>query len=100
MYATPGMTEFPLGEKWKLGIMPGDGIVKILDNQVENPYEIVGMPRCEIYLYMDDPDHGYDQALKAGGQAISSGAIWNWGDYAAYCSDYDGNIIVFAKQMK
>ncbi len=94
----PGMTEFNLTQKLSLGIMPGDGIVRILDNKVGNPNEIQGLPRCEVYLFVDNPDFYYDKAIEFGGQGISKGEIRNWGDYVSYCSDYDGNIIAFAKR--
>ena len=94
----PGMTEFSLTQKLSLGIMPGDGIVRILDNKVGNPNEIQGLPRCEVYLFVDNPDLYYDKAIEYGGQGISKGKIRNWGDYVSYCSDYDGNIIAFAKR--
>jgi predicted enzyme related to lactoylglutathione lyase len=93
-----GMTEFSLTQNLSLGIMPGDDIVRILDNKVGNPNEIDRQPRCEVYLFVDDPDFYYDKAIELGGQGISKGAIRNWGDYVSYCSDYDGNIIAFAKK--
>jgi len=93
----PGMTEFRLGNQVKLGIMPGDGIAKILDGRIPNPNLIAGATRCELYLYVDHPDVYYERAVKAGGRGVSRGAIRNWGDYVAYCSDDDGNLIAFAR---
>ncbi|HYF82989.1 MAG TPA: VOC family protein [Clostridia bacterium] len=92
----PGMTEFTLSKGIILGIMPGDGIEKILDNKVGNPNRIDGLPRCEVYLFVDNPDNYYEKAIEIGGQGISKGAKRNWGDYVSYCSDFDGNIIAFA----
>lgn len=94
----PGMTEFKLADNVTLGIMPGDGIVRILDNQVKNPNDIAGFPRCEVYIFVDDPDSYYKKAVESGGTGISEGERRNWGDYVSYCSDFDGNIIAFAKR--
>lgn len=95
----PGMTEIPLTAGSRLGLMPGDGIVRILDQQVNNPNENDSTPRCELYLYVENPDHCYEKALALGGRGISPGAVRNWGDYAAYCADFDGNILAFAKRI-
>lgn len=79
--------------------MPEDGIVRILDDRVGNPNDHVGAPRCELYLYVDDPDEYYERAVQAGGTGVSRGASRNWGDYVAYCSDGDSNLIAFAKPI-
>lgn len=95
----PGMTEFDLTENTSLGIMPGDGIVRVLDNKVPNPNSIKGIPKCELYLFVDSSDECYERALEAGGVGISKGMQRNWGDYVAYCSDVDSNIIAFARRQ-
>lgn len=93
----PGMTEFDLAENTSLGIMPGEGIVNILENKIQNPSSIKDIPRCELYLYVDKVDECYDRAISSGGHGISKGKTRNWGDYVAYCTDFDGNIIAFAR---
>jgi len=92
----PGMTEFNLAENITIGIMPGDNIARILNHKVVNPNEVSGVPRCEIYLFVDNPDTYYDKVVNAGGHGISRGQLRNWGDYVSYCSDFDGNILAFA----
>ncbi len=94
-----GMTEIPLTETTRLGILPGDGIVGILEGNVDNPNQNTAYPRCEIYLYVDDPTFYYNKVVELGGRGISAAAQRNWGDYVSYCTDFDGNIIAFA-QMK
>lgn len=94
----PGMTEFTLSPNTKLGLMPEDGIMRILENQIPHPAKANGIPRNEIYLYVDDPDAFYDRIVMNGGTGISSTALRNWGDYAAYGMDLDGNILAFAKK--
>lgn len=92
-----GMTEIPLTETTRLGILPGDGIVGILEGNVDNPNQNTAYPRCEIYLYVDDPIHYYNKVIELGGRGISAAAHRSWGDYVSYCADFDGNIIAFAK---
>jgi len=94
----PGMTEFELSNNVSLGIMPEEGIMRILENKIENPKNANGVPRCEIYLFVDDPDKYYEKIIKAGGIGISKGELRNWGDYVAYGEDPDGHIIAFAKE--
>ena len=50
----PGMTEFALAPNVSLGIMPETGIMRLLENKIPNPTQANGIPRCEIYLYVDN----------------------------------------------
>jgi len=93
------MTEFHLANNVVLGLMPEEGIVRILDNKIPNPKEANGVPRSEIYLFVDEPDKYYIRAVEAGGTGISKTELRNWGDHAAYCSDIDGHILAFAKKV-
>lgn len=93
----PGMTEIPLLNNTFLGLMPGKNIVTILDNAVNDPDTCHDAPRCELYLYVDNPDMYYERAITLGAHPISKGKLRNWGDYVAYCSDFDNNLIAFAK---
>lgn len=94
----PGMTEFHLTNNVTLGLMPEDGIVRILENKIQNPKEAKGVPRSELYLFVDEPDEYYTRVINAGGTGISKTERRNWGDYVAYCSDIDGHILAFAKK--
>lgn len=93
----PGMTEIPLSKTTFLGLMPGKNIVTILDNAVNDPDTLPEAPRCELYLYVENPDMYYERAITLGARPISAGKKRNWGDYVAYCSDLDNNLIAFAK---
>lgn len=95
-----GMTEFHLTNNVILGLMPEEGIMRILDNKIPNPKEAKGVPRSEIYVFVDNPDEYYLRAVMAGGTGISKTELRNWGDYVAYCSDIDGHILAFAKKAK
>lgn len=94
----PGMTEFKLFDGVSLGIMPEEGISRILGNGVPNPSEGNGIPRCEIYLFVDDPNKYYNRLISAGGKGISGSELRTWGDYVSYGADPDGHIIAFAKK--
>lgn len=96
----PGMTEFHLVLNVLLGLMPEEGVMKILENKIPNPKNANGVPRSEIYLYVDEPNEYYIRAIDAGGTGISKTNLRNWGDYVAYCSDIDGHILAFAKKSE
>jgi uncharacterized glyoxalase superfamily protein PhnB len=93
----PGMTEFKLTNDFLLGIMPESGIVKILGNKMPDPRTGNGIPRCELYLLVNDPERSLQQAIRSGAKEISPAELRSWGDIVAYCSDPDGHIIAFAK---
>lgn len=94
----PGMTEFLLNENAKLGIMPCSGIAKILGEKLPNPSLATGIPKCELYLYVDNIDSRFKIALEAGAKLVSKIEKRNWGDKVCYFSDDDGNVIAFAEK--
>ncbi len=96
----PGMTEFALAPNVLLGIMPETGIMRLLENKIPNPTQANGIPRCEIYLYVDNPDEFLEKLVKAGGKKISLGKLRNWSDFVSYGLDPDGNVLAFAKKVK
>jgi uncharacterized glyoxalase superfamily protein PhnB len=91
-----GMTEFIINEHTRLGLMPEDGIVRLLENKIPHPSTAKGIPRSEIYIYIDNPEAFYRRALQAGAKAISPLQRRNWGDSVAYCADLDGHTLAFA----
>jgi predicted enzyme related to lactoylglutathione lyase len=95
----PGMTEFRLSDHSSLGIMPEQGIAKILGTTVPHPETGNGIPRCELYLLVSDPEMYYPRLLEAGGKLISPLQPRPWGDLAAYGADLDGHVVAFAKPM-
>jgi lactoylglutathione lyase len=94
----PGMTELVIGDM-TLGLMPEKGIAKILGDTIAHPETGSGIPRCELYLYVDDPREQYEKALAAGAKGLSPPAARDWGDEAAYCADPDGHILAFARKI-
>lgn len=95
----PGMTEFNLSDNCKIGLMPNNGIAKILVDKTPHPDCGNGIPRCELYLYVDNVQLEFDNATKNGARLISPILDRNWGDKACYFSDPDGHIIAFAEKI-
>jgi catechol 2,3-dioxygenase-like lactoylglutathione lyase family enzyme len=95
----PGMTEFLLNEGCKLGLMPESGIAKIFEDKAKHPALGSGIPRCEIYLLVDDPSKSHELALRLGATNVSDVAVRDWGHTAGYVKDFDGHIVAFAKAV-
>jgi catechol 2,3-dioxygenase-like lactoylglutathione lyase family enzyme len=93
----PGMTEFQISDNFLLGLMPENGIAKIICPKVPHPSTGKGIPRCELYLFVADPTESLERAVNNGAILISRSERRDWGDDVAYCSDPDGHIIAFAK---
>jgi len=94
----PGMTEFELTGDTLLGLMPVEGIAKLLGDSVPHPGEGRGIPRCELYLYLENPQEVYEKCLVLGATGIAGVALRNWGDYAGYLADPDGHILALASK--
>lgn len=96
----PGMTEFRLAANCIFGIMPEKGIKKLLGKNLPDPSKANGIPRCELYLIVDNPQEYHNRALDRGAREISPLQTRSWGDRTAYCMDPDGHVIAFAEQIK
>ncbi len=94
----PGMTEFLLNDGAVLGLMPVAGIKRQLGEKLPNPDNAQGIPRSEVYLFVDDPEMFHSRSLKFGGQELSGLSLRDWGHEAAYSMDADGHVLVFAKE--
>lgn len=94
----PGMTEFVLNNNLKLGLMPENGIAKILTNKMPHPAEGNGIPRCELYLLSTESETLLGNVVKAGAVQISPFLPRDWGHTVGYFSDPDGHIIAIAKE--
>lgn len=96
----PGMTEFTLSETLKIGLMPNNGIAKIITPATLHPEKGNGIPRCEFYFYVENIELEFQNALQAGAKIISGIENRNWGDRVCYFADLDGHIIAFAEKIK
>lgn len=95
----PGMTEFCINDFLKLGLMPNDGIAKIITPLMPHPNLGKGIPRCELYLLTDDLENHFEKMLHFGATLVSPISERNWGDVAGYFADEDGHIIALAKRL-
>jgi predicted enzyme related to lactoylglutathione lyase len=95
----PGMTEFKLSENCKLGLMPNNGIAKILSDKTPHPSTGNGIPRCELYFNVDDIVYEFQNALNIGAKLISEIEVRSWNEKVCYFADIDGHIIAFAEKI-
>ncbi len=93
----PGMTEFRLSADVVVGLMPSDGIKRLLGDRLPDPAQAAGIPRAEIYLVGDDAAAYHSRAIAAGAKELSPLAMRDWGDRAAYSLDPDGHVLAFAE---
>ena len=78
--------------------MPESGIAKILGDNVTHPSKGNGIPRCELYLKVENAQRYFDRGIKSGAKEISPIQHRNWGDNTGYMSDPDGHVIAFAEK--
>lgn len=95
----PGMTEFSLNEFVKIGLMPNEGIAKIITPILPHPTSENGIPRCELYLQVDNIEIIFEEAKKAGAREVSPIALRDWGSRVGYVADFDGHVIAFATKI-
>ncbi len=94
----PGMTEFTLKPHVKIGLMPETGIAKILTDKTKHPSTGNGIPRCELYLVVDNAKAYIERGLEAGGRLVSQLQERDWGDKVGYLLDLDGHVLAFAEK--
>jgi catechol 2,3-dioxygenase-like lactoylglutathione lyase family enzyme len=90
----PGMVEFKLSEGHILGLMPEEGIKKILNRQ--NSDSNNASLRAELYFRVNHPETYFEKALSLGAQGLSPVQERNWGARAGYVMDHDGYILAFS----
>ncbi len=95
----PGMTEFILNDFCKLGLMPNDGIAKIITPQLPHPNLGNGIPRCELYFLVENVEDEFEIIQNLGVNIISAIEPRDWGDAAFYFSDLDGHVIALAQRL-
>ncbi|HMZ46730.1 MAG TPA: VOC family protein [Chitinophagaceae bacterium] len=95
----PGMTQFTITENCSLGLMPNTGIAKIITPAMPHPDQAIGVPKCEVYLYVSNVQFYYEHALAIGAKLVSKLDDRDWGDKACYFADLDGHIIAFAEKL-
>lgn len=94
----PGMTEFRLQANVVLGLMPENGIARLLKEAITHPSEAKGAPRAELYLTVNEAQQFHKRALAHGARELSPLQLRDWGDEVAYCADPDGHVLAFAQR--
>ena len=95
----PGMTEFIISDNCKIGLMPNEGIAKILSDKTPHPETGTGIPRSELYFHVENIQLEFDNAINNGAKLISPITYRDWGDRVCYFADPDGHIIAFAEKI-
>lgn len=93
----PGMTEFELRDGCILGLMPEQGIKRLLGDSIGDPADARRAPRGEVYLLAGDAASMHRAALNAGARELSPPAARDWGHVVGYCEDPDGHVVAFAE---
>jgi catechol 2,3-dioxygenase-like lactoylglutathione lyase family enzyme len=94
----PGMTEFDLPGGGVLGLMPEQGVRKLLGEALPDPSAARGSPRAELYLLVDEPSVYHARALAAGAVELSPLLPRDWGHLAAYSLDPEAFVLAFASR--
>jgi lactoylglutathione lyase len=94
-----GMTEFALMDNCKLGLMPNKGIARIIGDLLPHPDNGTGIPRCELYLSVDDVSKAIDRAMNCGAKMVSPVADRDQGDRVGYVADPDRHVIALAHRI-
>jgi catechol 2,3-dioxygenase-like lactoylglutathione lyase family enzyme len=92
----PGMTEFSLGTEMVLGLMPEEGVDRLLSGSIIHPSQASRIPRSELYLVVENAAAFHSRAIAAGARELSPLAFRDWGHFAAYSADPDGHVLAFA----
>jgi len=95
-----GMTEFALTDSCKLGLMPNKGIARIIGETLPHPESGTGIPRCELYLIVEDAREAFKHAMHCGARLVSPVADRDWGDRVGYVADPDGHVVALAQSIK
>ncbi len=96
----PGMTQFNFNNSFILGLMPNNGIAKIISGEAPHPDTGFGIPRCELYLHVSNVLLEFENAKEAGAKIICPIEEREWGDTVCYFADPDGHILAFAEMIE
>ncbi len=94
----PGMTEIDLTENSILGLMPYNGIAKLLADKIDEPTYKPRQPKAEIYLIVSNIEMYIKNADEAGAVLLDSLKLRDWGHNVVYYTDIDGYVIAFAEE--
>ena len=64
--------------------MPENGIAKILGDALPHPATGNGIPRCEIYIAVENVKQSFENLILHGRKEINEPQMRNWGHVVAY----------------
>ena len=96
----PGMTSFQLNEHTRLGLMPENGIAKIISPPMPHPENGSSIPRCELYIEVENLEKSCEILLNAQAKLISPIEMRSWGEKVAYFADLDSHVIAVWSKNK
>ena len=70
-----------------------------MHDKTPHPNSGNGIPRCELYILLENIEEVFNKAIQAGATEISPIQDRDWGDSVGYLADFDGHIIAFAKRI-
>ncbi|WP_159619988.1 VOC family protein [Arthrobacter zhaoguopingii] len=91
-YGYPG----PDGNDVFVSLRVGGATVAIAADEVPT----AAADRIALWFYVDDADSAYEQALRAGGQAVRGPADMPWGERVASIKDPDGFLISMGAEKR
>ena len=95
-----GMTEFRLSPQLILGLMPEHSIARIVCPELPHPAAGSGVPRCELYLLVEDAAAEFERGIECGANLVSPLLSRDWGHRVCYFSDPDGHVVAFAEEIR
>ena len=95
--AVPGMTEFQLTSHAKLGLIPEEGIQRLLGSGFPPPVSGDSSAKSELYLLVNDAESFHARAIAHGARELSTFQRRDWGHSVAYSLDPDGYVLAFAQ---
>jgi uncharacterized glyoxalase superfamily protein PhnB len=92
------ISEFIINDTMKMGILDERWMGELIGDALPSPKTGSGIPRVELYIFVDDPAAMYDKAISLGATSISAVSRRNWGHHVGYVADLDGHVLAFAKE--
>lgn len=77
--------------------MPEQGIARIISGPLPHPATGADVPRCELYLVVQELEVAVQQAIHAGAMEVQAAADRDWGHRVAYFADPDGHVVALAQ---
>lgn len=94
----PVYVEYEVLKGARLGLMPQGNTRHFLGEKLGKMKPRDGCPRGEIYVHVPNPKAVIARLEKLGAKCTSPWARRDWGDFAAYCLDPDGYVLVVARR--